>query len=120
MSRPRKRRRTSRSRRRTLRRTPSSSVSSRSSVASALETNRHVPLRQCVGCRRRMPQARLVRFVRAERGWLRDALGSRRNPGRGAYLCSSACAQAAAKNRRYPGLASAAAEYGSWNGSKAV
>ena len=77
----------------------------------------HVPVRRCVGCRKRFPQAVLVRFVRDQRGWLADRPGAHRHPGRGAYLCSVACADAAAKNRRYPGLASAAGEYGFCNGS---
>jgi predicted RNA-binding protein YlxR (DUF448 family) len=55
----------------------------------------------------------LVRFVRTEAGWCADLAATRRKqPGRGAYLCSAACAQRSAKNRRYPGLATAAAEYG--------
>ncbi|MBV9104203.1 MAG: YlxR family protein [Candidatus Eremiobacteraeota bacterium] len=69
----------------------------------------------CVGCRTRFPQAALVRYVRADSGrqseWRRDPVG-RRRPGRGAYLCSSECAVRVKKNRRYPGLAEAAAE---WN-----
>jgi predicted RNA-binding protein YlxR (DUF448 family) len=55
----------------------------------------------------------LVRFVRTEAGWRADLPAMRRKqPGRGAYLCSTACAQRAAKNRRYPGLGTAAAECG--------
>ncbi|MHB8147937.1 MAG: YlxR family protein [Vulcanimicrobiaceae bacterium] len=67
----------------------------------------------CVGCRARFPQADLVRFVRDVEGWKADSPSSRhRQPGRGAYLCSAACIARAAKNRRYPGLASVAGEYG--------
>ncbi len=33
-------------------------------------------------------------------------------PGRGVYLCSAACVKKAEKNKRYPGLSSAASEYG--------
>jgi predicted RNA-binding protein YlxR (DUF448 family) len=62
-----------------------------------------------------LQQAALVRFVRDGAGWHVDP--RRRQPGRGAYLCSAACAEAAARNRRYPGLASVAGEYGSWNDS---
>jgi len=54
----------------------------------------------------------MVRFVRIVSGWRADRAGNRRQPGRGAYLCSTACAAKAAKNRRYPGLATAAEEYG--------
>ncbi|MGR4064005.1 MAG: YlxR family protein [Vulcanimicrobiaceae bacterium] len=72
-----------------------------------------MPQRLCVGCRRRFDQRQLVRFVRAAEGWKADEPGSRRRqPGRGAYLCSAACREAAAKNKRYPGLAASAAEYG--------
>jgi len=69
------------------------------------------PYRTCVGCRLALPQAQMVRFVRTGLGWKADAPG-RRQPGRGAYLCSAECATKAAKNRRYPGLATAAEEYG--------
>jgi hypothetical protein len=41
--------------------------------------------------------------------WRVDA-GRSRAPGRGAYLCSAACAGRVVKNRRYPGLAAAARE----------
>ncbi|MBV8068012.1 MAG: YlxR family protein [Candidatus Eremiobacteraeota bacterium] len=70
------------------------------------------PVRTCVGCRRRFAQRELARFVRAAAGWRLDIANRRRQPGRGAYLCSARCAQAALKNRRYPGLGAAAAEYG--------
>jgi len=70
------------------------------------------PIRTCVGCRKALAQAALTRFVRQPGGWRPDLPGGKRQPGRGAYLCSASCAAQAAKNRRYPGLASAAAEYG--------
>jgi len=59
-----------------------------------------------------MAQPALTRFVRVPDGWSADPPGGKRRAGRGAYLCSAECAQRAAKNRRYPGLASAAAKYG--------
>ncbi|MGH7750907.1 MAG: YlxR family protein [Candidatus Dormibacteria bacterium] len=71
------------------------------------QTRDHRPTRTCVGCRARRPQAELVRFVQVAGGW-----ATRRSPveaGRGAYLCSVTCAERAKKNRRYPGLAVAAA-----------
>jgi len=78
-----------------------------------------VPLRTCVGCRARGPQAALVRFVRpAGGGWGLDA-APRRAAGRGAYLCSQPCAQRVAKNKRYPGLAEAA-RAASWDGRPAL
>jgi predicted RNA-binding protein YlxR (DUF448 family) len=59
-----------------------------------------------------LPQHDLTRFVRDAAGWHRDPVAQRKQPGRGAYLCSAACAQRAVKNRRYPGLGTAAAECG--------
>jgi hypothetical protein len=80
----------------------------------------HVPVRQCAGCRERRPKASLRRFVRTgPREWRSDA--AKRLPGRGAYLCASPdCLKLAEKNRRYPGLASAAAEDGFQQGSSSV
>ncbi|MEO6836423.1 MAG: DUF448 domain-containing protein [Candidatus Tumulicola sp.] len=64
-----------------------------------------------MGCRKRYPQAELVRFVRSPEGWRPDGAARRaKQPGRGAYLCSDACGTAVAKNKRYPGLAAVAAE----------
>ena len=60
------------------------------------------PQRTCVGCRTVGPQPSLRRFRRAEGRWLADE-GKRRS-GRGAYLCSRACAERVQKNKRYPGL----------------
>ena len=52
------------------------------------------------------------RFVRSgTRSWSGDR-DARRQPGRGVYLCSARCARAVEKNKKYPGLASSAAEYG--------
>jgi predicted RNA-binding protein YlxR (DUF448 family) len=66
-----------------------------------------------VGCRQRFAQRDLVRFVRSARGWQADRSGARaKQAGRGAYLCSAACVRLAARNKRYPGLATAAEEYG--------
>ncbi len=71
-----------------------------------------VGVRQCAGCRQRKPQALMQRFVRAgPRQWQPDA-GSKRQPGRGVYLCSAGCVRKVEKNKKYPGLASAAGEYG--------
>jgi predicted RNA-binding protein YlxR (DUF448 family) len=60
------------------------------------------PVRTCVGCRTVFPQAALRRFTRREGRWIVD--GGKRSDGRGAYLCSRACAQRVAKNKRYPGF----------------
>jgi len=61
-----------------------------------------IPQRSCVGCRTKFAQPMLRRFVRAGAGWVAD--GKRRLDGRGAYLCSLACVERVAKNKRYPGL----------------
>ena len=54
-----------------------------------------------------------MRFVRTEAGWRADLPAMRRKqPGRGAYLCSTACAQARGKESPLPGACTAAAEYG--------
>ena len=57
----------------------------------------------------------MQRFVRApgtgKATWQADGR-SKRAPGRGVYLCSVECAKRVEKNKKYPGLASAAAEYG--------
>lgn len=78
-----------------------------------MRANNEGPVRTCVGCRSRLPQAALRRFVRAAGGpppaWRPDP-PRRRSPGRGAYLCSDACAQRVKKNKRYPGLWQSAAE----------
>jgi predicted RNA-binding protein YlxR (DUF448 family) len=90
---------------------PSSFANSRSSGASVWEALSKQPVRTCVGCRARFAQSELVRFVRAAGAWQPDPPSARRKqPGRGAYLCSPACAERAAKNKRYPGLGVAAAE----------
>ena len=48
---------------------------------------KHIPLRQCLGCREHMPKRDLVRVVRTPEGELRlDRSG--KLSGRGAYLCT--------------------------------
>jgi predicted RNA-binding protein YlxR (DUF448 family) len=61
-----------------------------------------VPQRTCVGCRRVLEQAALRRFVRIDGRWVADR--GPRAAGRGAYLCSRACAERVAKNKRFPGF----------------
>jgi predicted RNA-binding protein YlxR (DUF448 family) len=65
-----------------------------------------------VGCRQQFAQSQLARFVRTPDGWRPDSRGGRKQAGRGAYLCSPQCVQRAVKNKRYPGLGTAAVEYG--------
>jgi predicted RNA-binding protein YlxR (DUF448 family) len=56
------------------------------------------PIRSCVGCGRKAPQAELLRFV-AQEGKL--VLGDRR-PGRGAYTCRRlSCFERAAARRAF-------------------
>jgi uncharacterized protein len=80
-------------------------------VSASVTKDKREPFRQCVGCRQRFAQRELFRFVRNPAGWAADR-GRKRQEGRGAYLCSLECAQRALKNKRYPGLATAALEYG--------
>jgi len=63
----------------------------------------HVPVRQCVACRRRLEKDLLRRFVQQAGQWLEDP--AQRAPGRGVYVCSPECAQHVAKNKRYRTLA---------------
>jgi predicted RNA-binding protein YlxR (DUF448 family) len=71
------------------------------------------PIRTCVGCRQRGEQQGLHRFVRSTEGaWAEATLP--RSSGRGAYLCSLACAQRVMKNKKYPGLGAAASLQKKW------
>ena len=58
------------------------------------------PIRTCVGCRRRAPQAELVRLVRGADGRL---LVGRNLPGRGAWLCRErpSCLDAAGRRAAF-------------------
>ena len=60
---------------------------------------KHIPLRQCLGCREHKPKRELVRVVRTPEGVLcLDRTG--KLSGRGAYLCTRpACFQKAKKAR---------------------
>ena len=50
---------------------------------------KHIPQRQCLGCREMKPKAELVRVVRSPEGTVcLDLRG--KAPGRGAYVCRSA------------------------------
>lgn len=72
----------------------------------------HIPFRQCAGCRERKPQAAMRRFVRTgPRSWQPDH-GRKKQPGRGVYLCSAECIMRVEKNKKFPGLAASAGEYG--------
>src|SRR5688572_24416279 len=55
------------------------------------------PVRTCVGCGRRRPQAELVRCALVDRDGVPGAVVDRRAPGRGAWLCGADCLAAARK-----------------------
>ncbi|MBJ6764807.1 YlxR family protein [Myxococcaceae bacterium JPH2] len=77
-----------------MRRAPGRSADYRTeSVASG-------PMRACVGCGLRRPQAELTRFVVGPQGVV-VADGKRRLPGRGAYLCGAGCLTAALKRKAF-------------------
>lgn len=60
---------------------------------------KHIPDRQCVGCRELKPKRELVRIVRDQEGKVElDDTGKK--AGRGAYICPSLeCLQKARQNR---------------------
>jgi hypothetical protein len=62
---------------------------------------KHVPVRTCVGCRRRRPRGELVRLIAGAAGAVILDTPARA-PGRGAYLCRDsgvACLRAAQRRR---------------------
>gem|GEM_PF-572405 len=60
-------------------------------------TNRHSPIRTCIGCRTTASSAQLLRCVATANG----AAVSRTLPGRGAWLCSTRCLQTARKRKAF-------------------
>ena len=56
------------------------------------------PIRTCIGCRRRRPQADLVRCVLDADGSVRVDRGG---PGRGAWLCGPGCLEPALRRRAF-------------------
>ena len=50
---------------------------------------KHIPARQCLGCREMKPKPELVRVVRSPEGTVSVDLRGKA-PGRGAYVCRSA------------------------------
>ena len=50
---------------------------------------KHIPARQCLGCREMKPKPELVRVVRSPEGGVSVDLRGKA-PGRGAYVCRSA------------------------------
>ncbi len=60
---------------------------------------KHIPQRQCLGCREMKPKAELVRVVRSPEGTVSVDLRGK-VPGRGAYVCRSAdCLKKALRSR---------------------
>ena len=60
---------------------------------------KHIPARQCLGCREMKPKAELVRVVRSPAGAVSVDLRGKA-PGRGAYVCRSAdCLKKALRSR---------------------
>jgi len=56
------------------------------------------PIRTCVACRQRRPQAELLRLAQGPEGWRADP--RRRLPGRGVYVCRrEACFTALAQGK---------------------
>lgn len=71
----------------------------KAAMAKAAGTDRPKRTRTCIACGRQGDKTGLLRIVRAADGSVRfDATG--RAPGRGAYVCSSACFGAAMKGKR--------------------
>jgi predicted RNA-binding protein YlxR (DUF448 family) len=58
------------------------------------------PVRMCVGCGSKRPQAELTRFVIGPGGAI-EVDRARRLPGRGAYLCGAGCLTAALKRKAF-------------------
>jgi predicted RNA-binding protein YlxR (DUF448 family) len=56
------------------------------------------PIRTCIGCRRRLPQADLLRCVLDAEGTIRI---DRHAPGRGAWLCGAGCLEPARRRRAF-------------------
>lgn len=55
-------------------------------------------MRTCIGCREQRPKQELFRIARTPAGAAFDATG--KGPGRGAYVCSLPCFQAAHESGR--------------------
>ncbi|MEO6570464.1 MAG: YlxR family protein [Ilumatobacteraceae bacterium] len=58
----------------------------------------HVPVRTCIGCRRRRPQHELLRCVLDADGAVRV---DRHGPGRGVWLCGSGCCEPARRRKAF-------------------
>lgn len=66
-----------------------------------MSPNGHIPVRMCVGCRKRRKKAEMLRFTRkVGEGSL--VLDKKKQAGRGFYLCfNESCVKAATKKWRF-------------------
>jgi len=72
----------------------------------------HVPVRMCVGCRKKRKKEEMIRFTLSADGGTRRTTGKDGN-GRGVYLCPDpACLKAAKKKRRLDPAVRMSAEMG--------
>ena len=62
------------------------------------QSDRHGPIRTCIGCRQRRPQADLLRCVLDAEGAVQI---SRTASGRGAWLCGPACVELARRKKAF-------------------
>ncbi len=62
-------------------------------------TDKHIPLRTCVGCRSIRPKSELLRLVRTPEGNF-EIDPKQRKPGRGAYICLKLECAARMKKRK--------------------
>jgi len=68
-----------------------------------MKSQRHVPIRMCIGCGSRRKKGDLIRFIRGGSGSV--SITSKNLAGRGIYLCPDlACLYAASKKRRRTGV----------------
>jgi len=68
-----------------------------------MKSQRHVPIRMCIGCGSRRKKGDLIRFVRGDSGSV--SINSKNLAGRGVYLCPDlACLNAARKKMRRTGF----------------
>lgn len=61
--------------------------------------NDKVRYRMCAGCRKRFHQKDLIRICKSENGIFLDEFN--KMGGRGAYICSKSCLQAAEKGKQF-------------------
>ena len=63
------------------------------------DTEKHIPVRRCIGCRSSIPKHQLIRIVKYNGNVFIDKSG--KADGRGAYFCGNpSCLKATVKGRR--------------------